>query len=106
MSTNGWRKELDSWPTSTTLVIYVNDTNIIPRHSGIHAGIKFRPSAAELATLGPAFGSVWKSVFANAPDKGVFWTGILAAQLGPANPERVEKYFTHAYILVGISSSL
>jgi hypothetical protein len=68
--------------------------------SGIHAGIKLRPTAAELATLGPAFESVWKSVFANAPDKGVFWTGILAAQLGPANPERVEKYFTHAYILV------
>ena len=37
--------------------------------SGIDAGIKIRPTAAERATIGPAFAAYWDEFFEGAPDK-------------------------------------
>ncbi|KAI5886021.1 alcohol oxidase-like protein [Schizophyllum commune H4-8] len=38
-------------------------------HNGIDAGIKIRPTAAERATMGPAFAVYWDEFFERAPDK-------------------------------------
>lgn len=43
--------------------------------SSIDGGIKYRPTAEELAEIGPAFTKRWNEYFANAPDKPVVWIG-------------------------------
>ena len=42
-------------------------------HSGLDAGIKWRPSEQELQELGPAFAGRWKEYFADKPDKPVIF---------------------------------
>lgn len=46
--------------------------------SGLDAGGKLRPNAAELKELGPEFEARWKNYFENAPDKPVIWIGSLS----------------------------
>ncbi|KAL8280693.1 hypothetical protein RQP46_007016 [Phenoliferia psychrophenolica] len=50
--------------------------------NGIDACMKCRPTEAELAEMGPAFGKVWKDYFVDKPDKPVMFGGILGAFLG------------------------
>ncbi|CAK5266688.1 unnamed protein product [Mycena citricolor] len=38
-------------------------------HNGVDAGIKIRPNAKDLESLGPAFADRWANFFANNPDK-------------------------------------
>ena len=47
--------------------------------SGIDAGIKMRPTPAELKAMGKPFEERWKTYFENAPDKPVIWIGAVAA---------------------------
>jgi alcohol oxidase len=44
-------------------------------NSGFDAGIKLRPTATDLKTLGPDFESRWAEYFANSPDKPIVWIG-------------------------------
>jgi hypothetical protein len=63
--------------------------------SGVEVGIKWRPGPSELVELGPEFKEVWDSIYANAPDRPVLWTGIFSACLTSNRnllPQR--KYFT------------
>lgn len=43
--------------------------------SALDAGVKLRPTADELAAIGPAFTEKWKEYYENAPDKPVMWIG-------------------------------
>jgi len=57
--------------------------------------MKWRPGPSELVELGPEFKEVWDSIYTNAPDKPVLWTGIFSACLSSNRnllPQR--KYFT------------
>ena len=45
-------------------------------HSALDAAIKWRPTASEVAELGPEFQEHWDSHFANAPDKPVSMLGL------------------------------
>ncbi|CCM05913.1 uncharacterized protein FIBRA_08151 [Fibroporia radiculosa] len=58
-------------------------------HNSIDAGVKLRPSTAELEAIGPAFSQRWSEYFAHAPDKP-----LILRYLGgqPADPGR--KYLT------------
>ena len=47
-------------------------------HSSLDAGIKIRPTEAELKTIGPAFNAKWQSYFSDYPDRSVFWMGVAA----------------------------
>jgi len=62
-----------------------------------NAGLKVRPTEADLAELGPTFQNRWKTYFENAPDKPLLYLGLFAAYGGmdPAAPLR--KYFSMAY---------
>ncbi|CAK5266686.1 unnamed protein product [Mycena citricolor] len=51
-------------------------------HNGVDAGIKIRPNAKDLESLGPAFADRWANFFANNPDKPVMWMGPLAGYCG------------------------
>lgn len=68
---------------------------LIMTSSGVEVGIKWRPGPSELVELGPEFKEAWDSIYANAPDKPVLWTGIFSACLTSNRnllPQR--KYFT------------
>jgi hypothetical protein len=47
--------------------------------SGVEAGVKFRPTEAELKVLGPGFRSRWESFYENQPDKPI---GMLVSVAG------------------------
>ncbi|KAF9025566.1 alcohol oxidase, partial [Hymenopellis radicata] len=55
--------------------------------NGIDAGIKIRPTAQEVASLGSDFQDVWNSFYAPAPDKPLFYIGPIAGYIGkhPSN---------------------
>ena len=40
-------------------------------YSGLDAGIKIRPNAAEVIAMGPEFSRRWEEYYASAPDKPV-----------------------------------
>ncbi|KAJ7476061.1 GMC oxidoreductase-domain-containing protein [Mycena latifolia] len=65
-------------------------------HNGIDAGIKIRPNAKDLETLGPAFSKRWQEFFANQPDKPVMWIGPIAGYTG-GNSAAAGKFFTMTY---------
>lgn len=44
--------------------------------SGLDAAIKYRPSEAEVKTIGPAFEKKWKDYYADHPDRAVMWLGV------------------------------
>ncbi|KAJ6588684.1 GMC oxidoreductase-domain-containing protein [Mycena capillaripes] len=46
--------------------------------NGVDAAIKIRPHPEELAELGPEFTKYWNAVFADKPDKPLFWLSALA----------------------------
>lgn len=46
---------------------------LIPRSSGLDAGIKLRPNEEDLKELGPEFQQRWKEYFADKPDKPVIF---------------------------------
>ncbi|KIJ66955.1 GMC oxidoreductase [Hydnomerulius pinastri MD-312] len=66
-------------------------------HNGLDAGVKLRPTAAELEELGPEFEERWKSYFANAPDKPVIWVGPVSAYLGDPSIASPRKYYSVGY---------
>lgn len=47
--------------------------------SGVEAGVKFRPTEAELKVLGPCFKSRWESFYETQPDKPI---GMLVSVAG------------------------
>jgi alcohol oxidase len=48
--------------------------DFIPKFcSGVDAGIKYRPTPAELEEIGPDFKKRWEEYFANKGDKPVIW---------------------------------
>ncbi|KAI5836378.1 alcohol oxidase-like protein [Schizophyllum commune Tattone D] len=49
--------------------MYAEEGKGLMAHNGIDAGIKIRPTAAERATMGPAFAAYWDEFFEHAPDK-------------------------------------
>lgn len=50
--------------------------------NAIDAGMKARPTPAELATMGPAFQQRYADYFENAPDKPVMFGGVVSTFLG------------------------
>ncbi|KAJ7126760.1 GMC oxidoreductase-domain-containing protein [Mycena epipterygia] len=65
-------------------------------HNGIEAGIKIRPNAKDLETLGATFSQRWNDFFANQPDKPVMWIGPIVGYTG-GNASVTGKFFTMAY---------
>ncbi|KAJ7436330.1 GMC oxidoreductase-domain-containing protein [Mycena latifolia] len=59
-----WGRLLAQWEKDGTGLMGTN---------GVDAAIKIRPSAEELAELGPDFTKYWNEAFANKPDKPLFW---------------------------------
>ncbi|EMD33634.1 hypothetical protein CERSUDRAFT_117749 [Gelatoporia subvermispora B] len=52
--------------------------------NAVDAGSKLRPTAEERKKfrMGPEFEKMWNEVFANSPDKVVFWSGTMLAYMG------------------------
>ncbi|TRM64391.1 GMC oxidoreductase-domain-containing protein [Schizophyllum amplum] len=63
-------------------------------HNGIDAGIKMRPTEAELKALGTPFEERWKTFFEKAEDKPVIWVGAVAAFLGDITVAPPVKYYS------------
>ncbi|KAH7913539.1 GMC oxidoreductase-domain-containing protein, partial [Hygrophoropsis aurantiaca] len=66
-------------------------------HNAIDAGIKLRPTTAELQELGPEFRNRWETYFANAPDKPVIWLGVVSAYLGDPSIAPTQKCYSMGY---------
>ncbi|KAJ6605452.1 GMC oxidoreductase-domain-containing protein [Mycena vulgaris] len=63
-----WGRLLEQWEKDGTGLMGAN---------GVDAAIKMRPRPDELAQLGPDFQKYWNDVFANKPDKPLFWLSAL-----------------------------
>ncbi|KAJ6611006.1 GMC oxidoreductase-domain-containing protein [Mycena sp. CBHHK59/15] len=59
-----WKRLLEQWE---------KDGSGMMGSNGVDAAIKMRPHPEELAELGPDFMAYWNEVFANKPDKPLFW---------------------------------
>ncbi|KAJ7187803.1 GMC oxidoreductase-domain-containing protein [Mycena filopes] len=64
-----WSQGLAQWDNNRTGIVAAN---------GVDAAIKIRPTAAELADIGPEFTARWNSFYANKTDKPVLWMSALA----------------------------
>ncbi|KAF8905672.1 GMC oxidoreductase-domain-containing protein, partial [Mucidula mucida] len=81
-------KWIDLWPQGKGLIA----------HNGLDAGIKMRPTAADLKELGPVFENRWKTHFENAPDKPVIWVGASPREyLGDISIAPPRKYYSVGY---------
>jgi alcohol oxidase len=47
----------------------------------VDAGVKYRPTEAEVNTMGADFQNVWNTCFAQYPQKPLFWMGMLTSYL-------------------------
>jgi alcohol oxidase len=47
----------------------------------VDAGVKYRPTEAEVNTMGLDFQNVWNTYFAHHPDKPLFWMGFLSSYI-------------------------
>ncbi|TRM70282.1 alcohol oxidase-like protein [Schizophyllum amplum] len=74
-------------------------------HNGIDAGIKMRPTEADLKVLGAPFEKKWQTYFKNAPDKAVMLIMTMAG-LPTGDPASLppRKYFVVGFILLYPSS--
>ncbi|KXN86051.1 Alcohol oxidase [Leucoagaricus sp. SymC.cos] len=52
------------------------------QHNGMDAGIRLRPTAEDLKSIGPSFTARWNSYFANAPDKPIMLMASIAGNIG------------------------
>ncbi|KAH8093163.1 GMC oxidoreductase-domain-containing protein [Cristinia sonorae] len=67
--------------------------------NGLDAGIKYRPTDAEVKAIGPAFEAKWKSYFADFPDRSVMWFGCAAMCFGALPRAPNAKYFGVGYFM-------
>ncbi|KAJ3554310.1 hypothetical protein NP233_g12447 [Leucocoprinus birnbaumii] len=76
---------------------WMKDGQGLMQHNGVDAGIRLRPTAEDLETIGPSFTERWNSYFANSPDKPIMLLASGAGYLGmtPNIPPR--KFFCTAY---------
>ncbi|KAJ7123137.1 GMC oxidoreductase-domain-containing protein [Mycena epipterygia] len=63
-----WGRLLAQWDKDGTGLMGAN---------GVDSAVKMRPRPDELAELGPDFTEYWNNVFANKPDKPLFWLSAL-----------------------------
>ncbi|KAF7348027.1 Alcohol oxidase [Mycena sanguinolenta] len=69
------RGELDTWGKAAEQ--WEKDGTGLMAANGADGAIKMRPHPEELPELGPDFTKYWNDVFANKPDKPLFWLGAL-----------------------------
>ncbi|KAL1753176.1 alcohol oxidase-like protein, partial [Schizophyllum commune] len=81
--------------------MYAEEGKGLMAHNGIDAGIKIRPTAAERATMGPAFAQYWDEFFEGAPDKPLLAISCSASpvlrtdpSLGPKSKVFKTLYYT------------
>ncbi|KAF5359173.1 hypothetical protein D9756_003510 [Leucocoprinus leucothites] len=67
------------------------------QHNGMDAGVKLRPTAEDLESIGPSFTKRWNSYFANAPDKPVMLMSSIAAYVGTTPNIPLRKFFCTPY---------
>ncbi|KAJ7690393.1 GMC oxidoreductase-domain-containing protein [Mycena rosella] len=78
-----WCKMTEQWEKDGTGLLATN---------GVDAQIKIRPHPEELAELGPDFAKYWKDVFANKPDKPLFWLCTFGGLAGDQSALPPGKY--------------
>ncbi|KAI5836369.1 alcohol oxidase-like protein [Schizophyllum commune Tattone D] len=83
------KEEVDKWAK-----VWTEEGKGLIAHNGIDAGIKMRPTPAELKAMGKPFEERWKTYFENAPDKPVIWIGAVAAFLGDITVAPARKYYS------------
>ncbi|KAI0671024.1 alcohol oxidase-like protein [Trametes maxima] len=67
--------------------------------NGVEAGIKVRPSKADLDAIGDAFRKRWLDYYAPAPDKPVLWIAAGSLLAGDRPNAYGAKYYTVAWYL-------
>ncbi|PPQ91713.1 hypothetical protein CVT25_012854 [Psilocybe cyanescens] len=68
-------------------------------HNSVDSGIKFKPNAEERATMSPEFDHIWKTYYADVPDRPVLLLLPVVAYTGTDPTVPYGKYFSLAYFL-------
>ncbi|EMD35142.1 hypothetical protein CERSUDRAFT_139982 [Gelatoporia subvermispora B] len=85
---------IDKWT-----VQWAKDGQGLMASNALDAGVKIRPSPAELAVIGPDFAARWKEYFADAPDKPIMWLGPISVFTGDPSIAPARKYFGIGYFV-------
>ncbi|KAJ7772260.1 GMC oxidoreductase-domain-containing protein [Mycena metata] len=70
-----WRKDPATWETA--MEQWDKDGSGLFGTSGLEVAVKLRPTADELADLGPDFLPVWNESFRDRPDKPIIWLSMI-----------------------------
>ncbi|GMF58685.1 unnamed protein product [[Candida] boidinii] len=74
--------------------------------NGIEAGVKIRPTEAELATADKAFQQGWESYFENKPDKPLMHYSVISGFFGDHTRLPPGKYMTVPFLRISILKRL
>ncbi|TCD66633.1 hypothetical protein EIP91_001100 [Steccherinum ochraceum] len=78
---------------------WLKDGTGMMAHNGMDAGIRFRPTEAEVRAIGPAFEKKWREYFADHPDRSVMWVATPSWGLGALETAPTGKFYGVGYFL-------
>ncbi|GJE92907.1 GMC oxidoreductase [Phanerochaete sordida] len=83
---------------------WLQDGSGLMASNALDAGVKIRPTPAELTAIGPAFAQKWAQYYAGAPDKAAMWFGPVSMLVGDPSATPARKYLSLGYYVMHPSS--
>ncbi|KAH8102677.1 alcohol oxidase [Cristinia sonorae] len=95
----GDAEEIQKWTPQ-----WLKDGSGMLGSNGIDAGIKYRPTEAQVKTIGPAFQTRWKEFYADHPDRSVMTMGCVSFCFGALDTAPSGSYYTIGVVFAQPSS--